>query len=59
LLLNRPKWVFLQEAFDSLDNDSEMDVLRLICRELPDATLLTITNLPRASAFHSHTLHLT
>lgn len=58
LLLYRPKWIFLQEAFDSLDNEGEEMVLRLICRELPDATLLTVTNLPNASIFHSHELSL-
>jgi putative ATP-binding cassette transporter len=58
LLLYRPKWIFLQEAFDSLDNIGEEMVLGLICRELPGATLLTVTNLSNASAFHSHELPL-
>ena len=58
VLLYRPKWIFLQEAFDSLDSAGEEDMLRLICRELPDATLMTVTNLPTASRFHSHNLPL-
>jgi vitamin B12/bleomycin/antimicrobial peptide transport system ATP-binding/permease protein len=52
LLLNRPKWILLQEAFDSLDPDGEEAMLRLISQELPEATLLTITNQPTAEAFH-------
>ncbi|MDD2661176.1 MAG: ABC transporter ATP-binding protein/permease, partial [Methylococcales bacterium] len=52
LLLYRPKWILLQEAFDSLDPDGEEAMLRLISQELPDATLLTITNQPTAEAFH-------
>ncbi len=58
LLLYQPKWIFLQEAFDSLDHAGEEEMLRLICQELPDATLLTITNLSSASRFHSHVLPL-
>lgn len=58
LLLYRPKWIFIQEAFDSLDNTGEEMVLRLICCELPEATLLTVTNLPNAVAFHPHKLPL-
>jgi putative ATP-binding cassette transporter len=58
VLLYQPKWIFLQEAFDSLDTSGEEDMLRLLCRELPDATLLTVTNLPTASRFHSQTMAL-
>ncbi|WP_262966058.1 ABC transporter ATP-binding protein/permease [Methylobacter psychrophilus] len=52
LLLYRPKWILLQEAFDSLDPDGEVLMLRIICQELPDAALLSITNQPSAVAFH-------
>jgi len=52
LLLRRPKWILLQEAFDSLDPDGEDEMFRLICQELPDAALLTVTNQPTAAKFH-------
>jgi putative ATP-binding cassette transporter len=52
LLLYRPKWILLQEAFDSLDPDGEVLMLRIICQQLPDAALLSITNQPTAAAFH-------
>ena len=52
LLLYRPKWILLQEAFDSLDPDGEESMLRLICQELPESAMLTITNQPTAEAFH-------
>jgi putative ATP-binding cassette transporter len=52
LLLNRPKWILSQEAFDSLDPEGEIAVLRLIREEVPEATLLSITNHPAAEAFH-------
>lgn len=58
LLLNRPKWVLLQEAFDSLDPKGEVEMLRLIRDELPDAAMLTITNQPTADAFHQRRIVL-
>jgi putative ATP-binding cassette transporter len=56
LLLNRPKWVLLQEAFDSLDPEGEVKMLSLICEELPKSTLLSITNQPTAQAFHQRNI---
>jgi putative ATP-binding cassette transporter len=58
LLLNRPKWIMLQEAFDSLDPRGEVEMLRLIGEELPDASMLTITNQPTADAFHPRRIAL-
>lgn len=51
LLLQHPKWILLQQAFDSLDSTDELEMLRLICRELPEATILTITHESRATGF--------
>ena len=58
LLLNRPKWILLQEAFDSLDPEGEAMMLQLICDELPESAILTITNQPTAEAFHHRRLTL-
>ena len=58
LLLNRPKWIMLQEAFDSLDPQGEVAMLGLIRDELPDAAMLTITNQPTADAFHQRRIVL-
>lgn len=58
LLLNRPKWIMLQEAFDSLDPQGEVAMLRLIRDEFPDAAMLTITNQPTADAFHQRRIVL-
>jgi vitamin B12/bleomycin/antimicrobial peptide transport system ATP-binding/permease protein len=58
LLLYRPNWILLQEAFDSLDPEGEESMLRLICQELPDAAMLTITNQPTAEAFHDRQIVL-
>lgn len=58
LLLYRPKWILLQEAFDSLDPAGEEMMLRLICKQLPDAAILTVTNQPTADAFHKRRITL-
>jgi putative ATP-binding cassette transporter len=58
LLLNRPQWIFMQEAFDSLDSQEEERMLRLIGEQLPDATLLVISHLPNSASFYSRRLSL-
>lgn len=58
LLLNRPQWIFLQESFDVLDPEEEERMLRLICEQLPDATMLTITHIPNNAAFYTRHLAL-
>jgi len=58
LLLNKPKWILVQEAFDSLDPDGEALMLRLICQQLPEAAMLTITNRSTAEAFHHRKISL-
>ncbi len=58
LLLQRPKWILLQEAMDSLDSSHEIKMLHLIAQKLPDAAILTITNEPIAEAFHQRRIML-
>ncbi len=53
LLLYAPKWILIEEAFDSLDPETEVLMLRTICQQLPNATLLTLSNQPIAEAFHT------
>ena len=58
LLLNRPEWIFLQEAFGSLEPQEEERMLRLIVEQLPDATLVAISRMPNSAAFYSRQLAL-
>jgi putative ATP-binding cassette transporter len=58
LLLNRPQWIFLEEAFDSLNQEDEERMLKLICEQLPDAMLLTISHMPNGASFYSRRLAL-
>lgn len=52
LLLHKPKWILMQEAFDSLDPEGEVDMIRLIDKKLPESALLTITKQPTIQAMH-------
>ncbi|NOS75317.1 MAG: ABC transporter ATP-binding protein/permease [Methyloglobulus sp.] len=58
VLLHRPKWVFVEEALDSLSSDGETQMLELLGAELPDAAILSITNQPTAEAFHQRKLKI-
>lgn len=57
-LLHRPKWIFIQEALDSLTPDGETQMLELMTKELPDAAIISITNQPTAEAFHERKLKI-
>jgi len=58
LLLNRPQWIFLQEAFDSLEPEDEERMLHLICDQLPDATLIAIAHVSNGAPFYTRRLPL-
>lgn len=58
LLLQKPKWILLQESMDSLDSTCEIEMLNLIAKKLPDAAILTITNEPMAEGFHQRRIVL-
>jgi putative ATP-binding cassette transporter len=58
LLLQKPKWIFMQEAFDSLDPDGEIEMINIIDSQLPHAAMLTITNQPTIQALHKRQIHL-
>ncbi|MDD2723654.1 MAG: ABC transporter ATP-binding protein/permease [Methylovulum sp.] len=58
LLLKKPKWILIQESFDSLPPEGEIEMFRLICQQLPEATLITISQQPTAEAFHKRRITL-
>lgn len=58
LLLQRPKWILMQEAFSSLDPDSEVEMVKLINRKLPDSAMLTITKQPAIQALHKREIYV-
>ena len=58
VLLYQPKWIFIQEALDSLTPEGELQMLELLAKELPNAAILSITNQPSAEAFHQRRLKI-
>ena len=58
VLLQRPKWIMMQEAFDSLDPEGEIDMFKILKKELPDTALLTITKQPAIQAMHKRRIVL-
>ncbi|MBA4356329.1 MAG: ABC transporter [Desulfovibrio sp.] len=43
VLLQQPAWVFMEEATDAFDPEGERQILEMLYRELPSATLLNIS----------------
>lgn len=58
LLIRRPDWVFVEDATDSLDPQSEEELVRLMETEFPAATLLTIGSHLSLEAHHRRKLVL-
>ncbi|MGE4560985.1 MAG: ABC transporter ATP-binding protein/permease, partial [Desulfobulbus sp.] len=58
LLINRPQWIFLQEAFDSLKPEDEERMLNLLREQLPDASFLAMSNVLEKSPFFTRFLAL-
>jgi putative ATP-binding cassette transporter len=58
LLLNKPDWVFLDEATAALDENSQRHLMGLFDAELKATTVLSIGHRPDLAAYHSRTLQL-
>jgi putative ATP-binding cassette transporter len=51
-LLQRPQWLFMEEATDAFDPRSEQRILEMLHRELPDSGMLTISFHPGLEGLH-------
>ncbi len=58
VLLYRPKWLFVQEALDSLTPEGEAQMLELVAKELKGLTIISITNQPASQAFHQRIIRI-
>ncbi len=58
-LLQRPAWIFMEEATDAFDPKHERLMLEMLERELPDTALLTISFHPGLEALHHRKIALT
>jgi len=57
-LLQRPAWIFMENATNAFDPDSERQILEVLQRELPQAAMLTISLHAGLDALHHRTLEL-
>ena len=51
-LLNKPDWLFLDEATASLDTEAEADFYNMLRQRLPGCTIVSIAHRPTVAAFH-------
>ncbi len=52
-LLNRPDWLFLDEATAALPDEDQAALYRLLAERLPDTTLVSIGHRPSLGEFHA------
>jgi putative ATP-binding cassette transporter len=57
-LIVRPEWLFLDEATSGLDQASEAQLYRLLRRELPGSTIISVGHRPSLANFHARRLEL-
>lgn len=58
LLLHKPKWILMQEAFAALEPEAELELVRLIHKLLPNSAILTISKQPAIQKLHSRRINL-
>jgi vitamin B12/bleomycin/antimicrobial peptide transport system ATP-binding/permease protein len=58
VLLQRPRWVFLDEATAALDDENQDLIMSIFTRELPETTIISIGHRAGLEAYHTRTLHL-
>jgi putative ATP-binding cassette transporter len=58
LLIQKPRWIFMDEATAALDEENQDAMMQLILEELPKSALISIGHRPGLDAFHERTLHL-
>jgi putative ATP-binding cassette transporter len=57
-ILNRPDWLFMDEATSSLDPESEAELYHALRTHLPGCTLVSISHRPEVAALHERRLLL-
>ena len=58
VLLNRPDWLFLDEATANLDPQGEAELYRMVRDRLPDTAVMSIAHRPEIAGMHEETLVL-
>lgn len=57
-LVHKPEWIFMDEATSALDDAGQENVLKLLIRELPETSIVSIGHRPGLEAFHTRELTL-
>ena len=57
-LLQKPDWLFLDEATASLDSEAEQELYRVIKNSLPNTTLISIAHRDTVTRFHNTVVKL-
>ena len=52
VLLHRPRWILLQEALDSMPAEDAKQMMALVCAELPDTAILSVSNQSAIEDYH-------
>jgi putative ATP-binding cassette transporter len=52
MLLQKPDWLFLDEATSAVDQSGEQDLYRLLGRELPRASIISVGHRMSLTGFH-------
>jgi len=55
-LLNKPEWLFLDEATAALDEETEHYLYQLLRQQLPHTTLVSIAHRPEVATYHQRRL---
>lgn len=58
LLIQKPRWIFLDEATAALDEANQDAMMTLLIEAVPDAAIISIGHRPGLEAFHTRTLTL-
>ena len=57
-LLQKPKWLFLDEATSNLDAAGEASLYALLSERLPDTTILSIAHRPEVAGHHQRVIEI-
>jgi putative ATP-binding cassette transporter len=57
-LLNKPDWLFLDEATSAMDEDQEGALYRKLAEGLPETTVVSIGHRHSLEAYHARTIRL-
>lgn len=58
ILVQKPAWIYLDEATSALDEAAEADLYRMLRRELPGTTFISVGHRSTLNAFHERRLEL-